>query len=97
MADVQPLRALHYDQAVAGPLQDLVAPPYDVIDPPAREEPLAGQVAPVRRRVVLYERPDRGLGIAHDGALVQPRAQRRGGGGVRVLALGEVDRDDVVR
>ena len=32
MADVQPLRALHYDQAVAGPLQDLVAPPYDVID-----------------------------------------------------------------
>jgi uncharacterized protein (DUF1015 family) len=36
MADVQPLRALHYDQAVAGPLQDLVAPPYDVIDPPAR-------------------------------------------------------------
>jgi uncharacterized protein (DUF1015 family) len=36
MADVKPLRALHYDQAVAGPLQDLVAPPYDVIDPPAR-------------------------------------------------------------
>jgi uncharacterized protein (DUF1015 family) len=36
MADVQPLRALHYDPAVAGPLQDLVAPPYDVIDPPAR-------------------------------------------------------------
>jgi uncharacterized protein (DUF1015 family) len=32
MADVQPLQALHYDQAVAGPLQQLVAPPYDVID-----------------------------------------------------------------
>ncbi len=32
MADVQPLRALHYDTAVAGPLADLVAPPYDVID-----------------------------------------------------------------
>jgi uncharacterized protein (DUF1015 family) len=32
MADVQPLRALHYDQALAGPLPDLVAPPYDVID-----------------------------------------------------------------
>lgn len=32
MADVQPLRALHYDPAVAGPLQDVVAPPYDVID-----------------------------------------------------------------
>src|SRR4051794_11941747 len=42
MADVQPLRALHYDQDVAGPLQDLVAPPYDVIDPAQREE-LAGR------------------------------------------------------
>ncbi len=36
MADVQPLRALHYDQAVAGPLQQLVSPPYDVIDPQQR-------------------------------------------------------------
>jgi uncharacterized protein (DUF1015 family) len=42
MADVQPLRALHYDQAVAGPLQQLVAPPYDVIDPAQRER-LAAQ------------------------------------------------------
>jgi uncharacterized protein (DUF1015 family) len=32
MADVQPLHALHYDPAVAGPLADVVAPPYDVID-----------------------------------------------------------------
>jgi len=32
MADVQPLRALHYDLSVAGPLDGLVAPPYDVID-----------------------------------------------------------------
>jgi uncharacterized protein (DUF1015 family) len=32
MADVQPLRALHYDLATAGPLDDLVSPPYDVID-----------------------------------------------------------------
>jgi uncharacterized protein (DUF1015 family) len=38
MADVQPLEALHYDQAKAGPLQDLVAPPYDVIDPEQRAE-----------------------------------------------------------
>jgi uncharacterized protein (DUF1015 family) len=42
MADVEPLRALHYDQAVAGPLQQLVAPPYDVIDPAQRGE-LAGR------------------------------------------------------
>jgi uncharacterized protein (DUF1015 family) len=32
MAEVQPLRALHYDTAVVGPLPDVVAPPYDVID-----------------------------------------------------------------
>ena len=32
MADVQPLRALHYDPAVTGGLQDVVSPPYDVID-----------------------------------------------------------------
>jgi uncharacterized protein (DUF1015 family) len=38
MADVQPLRALHYDPAVAGPLQDVVAPPYDVIDASQRAE-----------------------------------------------------------
>jgi uncharacterized protein (DUF1015 family) len=38
MADVQPLEALHYDQAKAGPLQQLVAPPYDVIDPEQRAE-----------------------------------------------------------
>jgi uncharacterized protein (DUF1015 family) len=36
MADVQPLRALHYDPTVAGPLADVVAPPYDVIDPGQR-------------------------------------------------------------
>ena len=37
MADVQPLRALHYDLATAGPLDRLTAPPYDVIDAgPAR-------------------------------------------------------------
>ena len=34
MADVRPLRALHYDRAV---LADVVAPPYDVIDPEQRE------------------------------------------------------------
>ena len=38
MADIQPLRALHYDPAVAGPLADLVAPPYDVIDADQRAE-----------------------------------------------------------
>lgn len=32
MADLLPFRALHYDLGVAGPLQDLIAPPYDVLD-----------------------------------------------------------------
>ena len=41
MADVQPLRALHYDLNRVGPLADLVAPPYDVIDAGQRDR-LAG-------------------------------------------------------
>jgi uncharacterized protein (DUF1015 family) len=41
MADVQPLRALHYDLDTVGPLSDLVAPPYDVIDSAQRSR-LAG-------------------------------------------------------
>jgi uncharacterized protein (DUF1015 family) len=32
MADVQPLRTLRYDPAVVGSLEDVIAPPYDVID-----------------------------------------------------------------
>jgi uncharacterized protein (DUF1015 family) len=32
MADVQPLRTLRYDPDAAGSLEDLIAPPYDVID-----------------------------------------------------------------
>jgi uncharacterized protein (DUF1015 family) len=38
MADVQPLRALHYDLGVTGPLGDVTAPPYDVIDSGQRAE-----------------------------------------------------------
>src|SRR4051812_48281110 len=38
MADVKPLRALHYDPAVAGALDAVVAPPYDVIDPEQRAQ-----------------------------------------------------------
>jgi uncharacterized protein (DUF1015 family) len=41
MTDVQPLRALHYDPAVAGALADVVAPPYDVIDASRRAELIA--------------------------------------------------------
>ena len=38
MAVVRPFRALRYDPAVGGPLESLVAPPYDVIGPSQREE-----------------------------------------------------------
>lgn len=36
MADVRPFRALRYDEERAGPLEQLVAPPYDVIGPDER-------------------------------------------------------------
>ena len=38
MADVQPLRAIHYDLRTAGPLDRVCAPPYDVIDAELRRE-----------------------------------------------------------
>ena len=38
MAVVKPFRALRYDEAMAGPLETLVAPPYDVISDEQREE-----------------------------------------------------------
>jgi uncharacterized protein (DUF1015 family) len=41
MADVQPLRALHYDPRVVGDIADVVSPPYDVIDDSQRAELLA--------------------------------------------------------
>ena len=41
MPRVSPFRALRYDEAVAGSLADLVAPPYDVIDADDREAYLA--------------------------------------------------------
>ena len=41
MALIRPFRAVRYDEATAGPLGTLVAPPYDVIDDAARTELLA--------------------------------------------------------
>jgi uncharacterized protein (DUF1015 family) len=38
MAEIEPLRALHYDLEKTGGLQDVVAPPYDVIDAAQRAE-----------------------------------------------------------
>ncbi|MHB1241844.1 MAG: DUF1015 family protein [Gaiellaceae bacterium] len=41
MAVVKPFRALRYDESAAGPLESLVAPPYDVISGEERERLLA--------------------------------------------------------
>ena len=38
MAEIQPLHAVHYDTGTAGALENLVAPPYDVIDDQMRAE-----------------------------------------------------------
>src|SRR4051812_21460537 len=38
MAQIKPLIALHYDLEKAGPLESLIAPPYDVIDPQQRAD-----------------------------------------------------------
>src|SRR5688500_7307471 len=32
MTEVKPLQTLRYEPAAAGPLEDVIAPPYDVID-----------------------------------------------------------------
>ena len=42
MAEVSPVRALHYDLSKVGSLAEVVAPPYDVIDDEQRAE-LAGR------------------------------------------------------
>ena len=41
MALIRPFRAVRYDEAAAGALETLVAPPYDVLDDSARAELLA--------------------------------------------------------
>jgi uncharacterized protein (DUF1015 family) len=64
MARVEPLRALHYDPAVAGPLQDLASPPYDVIDPAQRAE-LASRSPYNVVAIDLPEDPDGGDRYAH--------------------------------
>jgi uncharacterized protein (DUF1015 family) len=54
MADVRPFRALRYDEAKAGPLEALVAPPYDVISDAER----AGYLARSPYNVVHLTLPD---------------------------------------
>jgi uncharacterized protein (DUF1015 family) len=41
MAEIQPLRTVRYESSAAGPLEDVIAPPYDVIDAELRAELVA--------------------------------------------------------
>ncbi|MEY2443388.1 MAG: hypothetical protein QOJ46_2814, partial [bacterium] len=70
MPSVEPLRALHYDPAVAGPLQQLAAPPYDVIDPGQRAE-LAERAPHNVVAIDLPEDPDGGDRYAHAAKLLE--------------------------
>jgi uncharacterized protein (DUF1015 family) len=62
MAEVRPFRALRYDTAAVGPLDALVAPPYDVIAPDERLELLARSPY----NVVHLTLPDSEEEAAHD-------------------------------
>ncbi len=64
MADVQPLRALHYDLNRTGGLQPVAAPPYDVIDEAQREALLAQSPYNVVE-IDLPRDPDGGDPYAH--------------------------------
>ncbi len=70
MARIEPLRALHYDQSVAGPLQDLAAPPYDVIDAQQRAE-LQARAPHNVVSIDLPEDPGGGDPYAHAAALLE--------------------------
>jgi uncharacterized protein (DUF1015 family) len=74
VADIQPFRTLRYDASVAGPLDDLIAPPYDVIDDAMR----AALAARDDHNVVELDLPESYEGAARtladwreDGVLVQ--------------------------
>jgi uncharacterized protein (DUF1015 family) len=64
MADVQPLRTLRYDLRTAGSLQDVIAPPYDVIDEELRAE-LAARSPFNVVEIDLPQDPDGGDPYAH--------------------------------
>ncbi len=82
MAEVKPLNALRYDPEVAGPLESLIAPPYDVIDAQLRSQ-LVGQSPRNVVEVDLPEDPGGGDPYEHAADTLQ-----------QWLAEGAVVRDD---
>ena len=65
--------------------------------PHAAEEAVAHALGAVRSAVGLRQRPQRGLAVARQHAVHLPLLEQLGGVRVRVVALGKVDLDDVVR
>ena len=68
-----------------------------LLDADAREEAVARVRPAVRAGVVLGQGPERGLLVAGQDARVAPGREGLGGGGVGIVALRQVDLDDVVR
>ena len=77
MADVQPLRALHYDLSAVGPLERVIAPPYDVISADQRAD-LADRSP---HNVVAIDLPEGEDPYAHAAEVLE--AWRRDGAVVR--------------
>jgi len=61
MAEIQPLRALHYDQNIVGSLADVTSPPYDVID--AQQRAALLQRSPFNVVAVDLPKPDPGSDV----------------------------------
>jgi uncharacterized protein (DUF1015 family) len=74
MAEIEPLRALHYDPARTGGLQDVVSPPYDVIDADQR----AALVARSPYNVVGIDLPEGGDDRYDRAATILEDWQRQG-------------------
>ena len=75
MADVRPINALHYDLDVVGPLGDVAAPPYDVIDLEQRAELLAR--SPYNAVAIDLPKPYGQTGPQDTGAIpTRPRRRR---------------------
>jgi uncharacterized protein (DUF1015 family) len=74
MADVKPFRAVRYDEAKAGALESLVAPPYDVISDDERADFLARSPYNVVHLTLPEDEDEAGRAFAEwqrDGALVR--------------------------
>jgi hypothetical protein len=76
VAVVKPIRTVRYDESVAGPLEQLVAPPYDVIDEAQRDELMARSPFNVVHLTLPEDEADAGRlwrEWLSDGALVRDR------------------------